>query len=85
LHQFQVQMLRDIDQLDQSRSELAILVHADGRGSQGAKQATWATLLNNAPHIEYWGWKNFYDEDIPMLDPVGTIEVEPQPHFVSYQ
>ena len=85
LHQFQVQMLRDIDQLDQSRSELAILVHADGQGSQGAKQATWATLLNNAPHIEYWGWKNFYDEDIPMLDPVGTIEVEPQPHFVSYQ
>ncbi len=85
LHQFQVQMLRDIDQVDQSRSELAILIHADGQGSQGAKQDTWTTLLNNAPHIEYWGWKNFYDEDIPMLDPVGTYQVVPLPHFVSYQ
>ena len=85
LHQFQVQMLRDIDQLDQSRSELAILVHVDGQGSQSAKQGTWTTLQNNSPHIEYWGWKNFYDEDIPMLDPAGTYQVEPLPDFVSYQ
>lgn len=85
LHQFQVQMLRDIDQLDRSRAEVAILVHADGQGGQGAKASTWQTLLNNAPHIEYWGWKNFYDEDLPMLTPAQTYEVEPLPHFVSYQ
>ncbi len=85
LHQFQVQMLRDIDQLDQSRSELAILVHVDGQGSQSDKQGTWTTLQNNSPHIEYWGWKNFFDEDIPMLDPAGTYQVEPLPDFVSYQ
>ncbi|MDP9806058.1 hypothetical protein J2S70_000640 [Trueperella bonasi] len=85
LHQFQVQMLRDIEQLDQSRSELAILIHVDGQGSQNAKQDTWRTLVNNAQNVQYWGWKNFYDEDIPMLDPVGTYQVEPLPDFVSYQ
>lgn len=85
LHQFQVQMIRDIDQLDQSRSEIEFLLHADGQGSQGAKQGTWATLLGYAPNIEYWGWKNFYDEDSPMLTPEETYNVEPLPHFVSYQ
>jgi hypothetical protein len=32
-----------------------------------------------------WGWKNFYDEDTPMLTPAQTLAVEPTPVFVSYQ
>lgn len=85
LHQFQVQMLRDIDQLDQSRSEVALLIHADGQGSQRDKAATWGVLHENAPHVERWGWKNFYDEDHPMLTPEETVLVEPLPDFISYQ
>lgn len=85
LHQFQTQMVRDIDALDTSRTELAFIVHADGQGSQGAKQGTWQTLHAYAPHIEHWGWKNFYDEDLPMLTPEQTYQVEPRPYFVSYQ
>ena len=39
LHQFQLQMIRDRDQLDLSRSEVALLIHADGQGSRGQKRA----------------------------------------------
>ncbi|MGJ9462062.1 hypothetical protein ACRQDJ_06910 [Actinotignum sp. GS-2025g] len=86
LHQFQVQMLRDVDQLDQSRAEVALVIHADGQGSQAAKQDTWRTLHSYAPEGVAWGWKNFYDEDKPMLTPEETyIQVEPTPAFVSYQ
>ncbi|MGJ9713122.1 hypothetical protein [Actinotignum sp. GS-2025d] len=86
LHQFQVQMLRDIDQLDQSRAEVALVIHADGQGSQPAKQDTWRTLHSHAPAGVAWGWKNFYDEDKPMLTPEETYtQVEPIPAFVSYQ
>ena len=86
LHQFQVQMIRDIDQIDLSHPELAVMVHVDGQGSQGSKQETWRTLLANAPDIEYWGWKNFYEEDIPgPLSPEDTVKVAPRPDFVSYQ
>lgn len=85
LHQFQVQMLRDIDQLDQSRAELAYLIHVDGQGTQEAKANTWQTLLENAPSVEHWGWKNFYDEDRPMLTPEQTYQLQPRPDFVSYQ
>ncbi|MEE6282099.1 hypothetical protein [Georgenia sp. MJ170] len=85
LHQFQVRMIQTVADVDLSRSEIAVLVHADGQGSQPAKQGTWATLHANAPDIEWWGWKNFYDEDIPMLTPQETAQVEPFPNFISYQ
>ncbi len=87
LHQFQVQSLRDVTEVDQSRSEIAVLIHVDGLGAQPVKQDTWRTLLNNAPNIENWGWKNFYDEDIPgPLTPAETMtKVSPVPDFVSYQ
>ena len=86
LHMFQTRMIPDVDEVDQSRSELAVLIHADGQGSQGAKQETWRALHNYAPSVKYWGWKNFYDEDQPMLSPEETVEqVDPLPDFISYQ
>ncbi|MCF6742823.1 hypothetical protein E9529_00765 [Blastococcus sp. KM273128] len=86
LHQFRVDMLPGLDRLDTSRDELAIMVHADGQGGQGAKQSTWQVLHRNAPEGLFWGWKNFYDEDIPMLTPGQTIEqVDPLPELVTYQ
>src|SRR5690606_2862260 len=36
LHQFQLRMITDRQDLDMSRSEVALLIHADGLGSQGA-------------------------------------------------
>ncbi|WP_127127113.1 hypothetical protein [Georgenia sp. SYP-B2076] len=85
LHQFQVRMIPGVDGVDQSRSELAVLVHVDGQGSQPAKQGTWGTLRASAPSIGWWGWKNFYDEDRPMLTPEQTMQVQPTPNFISYQ
>ncbi|MGO1489365.1 MAG: hypothetical protein ACTHWA_12570 [Arachnia sp.] len=87
LHQFKVQMLRDINDVDQTRSEIAVLIHVDGQGPQPTKQATWRTLVNNAPAIDFWGWKNFYDEDVPgPLSPADTMTtVDPVPDFISYQ
>ncbi|MGY2128347.1 hypothetical protein [Blastococcus sp. SYSU DS0617] len=85
LHQFRLDMLPGREFLDTSRDELAIMIHADGQGGQGAKQSTWSTLRQGAPPV-YWGWKNFYDEDLPMLTPQQTVEqVVPRPDLVSYQ
>jgi hypothetical protein len=85
LHQFRVDMIPDRDQLDTSRDELALMVHADGQGGQGDKQATWRTLRQTEPDEVAWGWKNFYDEDAPMLTPEQTVAVEPRPDLISYQ
>jgi hypothetical protein len=86
LHQFQLRMIDGRERLDTSRDELAVMVHADGQGSQGAKQATWAALHQNVPAGVFWGWKNFYDEDAPMLTPEQTMaQVQPRPDLISYQ
>ncbi|SSC22248.1 Hypothetical protein KLENKIAIHU_831 [Klenkia terrae] len=86
LHQFQLRMITDRERLDTSREELAIMVHVDGQGSQPAKQGTWNALHQGAPSPIYWGWKNFIDEDEPMLTPEQTVaQALPLPELVTYQ
>jgi len=86
LHQFTAGMLRDRASIDVSRPELATVIHVDGQGSQPDKKATWDYLHLGAPEGIHWGWKNFYDEDQPMLSPAQTMaDVAPVPDIVTYQ
>ncbi len=85
LHQFRLSMLRDRDQIDTTRDELALLVHGDGNGTPDLKIATWRALTASLPAGMWLGWKNFYDEDSPTFTPAETLAVEPPPVFVSYQ
>ena len=86
LHQFQLQMLRDRDQIRTDHPELAVLVHADGHGTPSLKQDTWAALKEDLPEGMWLGWKNFIDEDTPTFTPEETMrDVDPAPWFVSYQ
>jgi hypothetical protein len=86
LHQFRSSMIGDRSRLDLAHPELEFLIHVDGQGAQPDKQATWNALHEGAPAGVAWGWKNFYDEDAPMLTPEQTMAtVSPVPDFISYQ
>ncbi|PKW28319.1 hypothetical protein [Phycicoccus duodecadis] len=86
LHQFRASMVRDREDLDTGLDEIQWLVHADGQGSQPAKRATYAAVRRGLPPGVRLGWKNFVDEDSPMLTPAQTLaQVRPAPSFVSYQ
>ncbi|HSF98015.1 MAG TPA: hypothetical protein VLA55_04935 [Ornithinibacter sp.] len=86
LHQFRPSMIPGRERLDTSLDEVQWLVHADGQGGQGDKQATWRRLMRDLPAGVWLGWKNFEDEDLPMLTPEQTMsQVSPTPWFVSYQ
>jgi hypothetical protein len=86
LHQFRLDMLPGRERVDTGRDELAVMIHADGQGAQGDKQETWRALHEAAPPGLSWGWKNFYDEDLPVLTPEQTIgQVSPLPELVTYQ
>jgi hypothetical protein len=84
LHQFRTSMITERERLDTAHDELAVLVHADGFGTQGMKTDTWNALRQSAPNV-FWGWKNFIDEDRPMLEPEQTMQVSSDIVFVSYQ
>ncbi len=85
LHQFRLSMIQDRSSLE-THPELDTLIHVDGQGSQPDKQATWTALHKDAPEGVHWGWKNFFDEDTPMLTPEQTMrDVQPTPSLVTYQ
>jgi hypothetical protein len=72
------------ERLDTSHEELAAMVHCDGFGTQDMKRGTWDAMRLSSPNV-YWGWKNFIDEDKPMLTPEQTLKFSPDIVFVSYQ
>ena len=85
LHQFSGSMIADREDVDASREELAMVLHADGNGTPGMKMGTYDSLRADLPEGIRMAWKNFYDEDDPTFTPEQTMDVEPTPWFVSYQ
>jgi hypothetical protein len=85
LHEFRLSMIQDIGRLDTRQDDLAIVINMDGQGAPGTKLATWQAVVANAPQGVYFGWKDFYTKDTPMLGPVRTIGHRPGPVLISYQ
>jgi hypothetical protein len=86
LHEFRPDMITNRHQLDTSHTDqLAYIIHVDGQGSQAAKASTWASLQQNPPVNIHWGWKNFTQQDKPMLTPAATTAIQPQPELITYQ
>ena len=86
LHQFNINMIKGRSMVVTTRPELATVIHVDGQGGQADKRGTWNYLRQKAPKGVFWGWKNFYDEDEPMLSIRQTWKrVKPHPQLISYQ
>jgi hypothetical protein len=85
IHQFRSSMIVGEKSLDTSNDDLAILLHMDGQGSQGDKQSTWNSVTGGAPGGVWFGWKNFFVKDTPMLSPQQTMTKTPTPVMISYQ
>jgi len=85
LHEFRLTMIQDIQQLDTRHSDLALVINMDGQGAPRSKQLTWAAVVANAPRGVFFGWKDFYVKDTPMLGPRATLNHQPQPVLISYQ
>jgi len=85
LHQFQLSMIRGEQRLDTRPDNLAIVIHMDGQGSPADKLQTWAAVTGAAPAGVFFGWKNFYVKDHPVLDPRQTMARTPRPVMISYQ
>lgn len=86
LHQFQVGMYPDRENIRTGQAELAWVLHADGHGVPEQKFDTWNVLREGLDPNFFMAWKNFIDEDTPTFTPEQTYaDVVPRPWFVSYQ
>jgi hypothetical protein len=85
LHQFRLSMIQGESRLDTRNSDLAIVIHMDGQGAPASKQQTWEAVVRAAPPGVFFGWKNFFLKDHPMLTPRQTMRHRPQPVMISYE
>lgn len=85
LHQFRLSMIRNESRINTRHDDLAIVIHMDGQGTPSDKQLTWQAVTAAAPQHVFFGWKNFYTKDHPMLSPHQTMAQMPQPLMISYQ
>ncbi len=85
LHQFRLSMIDHREALDTTHPELAYVIQMDGQGPQDTKADTWRVITAQPPTNTVFGWKNFYAKDTPVLDPPTTMQIVPQPWYISYQ
>ncbi len=85
LHQFRLSMIGNEQRLDTRFGDLAIVIHMDGQGTPADKEQTWAAVTGAAPAGVFFGWKNFFAKDHPMMSPRQTMARTPQPVMISYQ
>lgn len=85
VHQFRPSMIVGESRLDTREHDIAIVLHMDGQGSPGAKEATWRGVVRGAPRGVSFGWKNFFTKDTPMIGPRATLRHNPPPVMISYQ
>lgn len=87
LHQFREFMIQDRETLE-TPPELQMIIQMDGQGAVPDKYVTWEVLTRGWEDQPWrWGWKNFYDEDIPGggISPLEFLQLEPEAVYVSYQ
>jgi hypothetical protein len=85
LHEFRLSMISGIRRLATGNGNLAVVINMDGQGPPRAKQQTWQGVVAGAPRGVFFGWKDFYVKDRPMLGPQNTIGRSPVPVVISYQ
>jgi hypothetical protein len=88
VHQFRLSMITERDDLKQ-RPEIQLVIQMDGEGGEGesSKDATYRTISEGTEGAHWaWGWKNFFDEDVPGPPaPASVITKEPPLVYISYQ
>jgi hypothetical protein len=85
LHEFSLSMIENVSQLDTGHDNLAIVINMDGQGAPNTKRQTWQTVVTGAPPGVWFGWKDFYVKDTPMLGPRMTLGHYPMPVLISYE
>ncbi len=86
IHQFRNDMLPDRERII-ATPELSLVIQMDGHGTVPEKMTSWnrTTAGWETDQFEY-GWKNFYDEDIPgPMAAVDVLALIPTVVYVSFQ
>lgn len=83
VHRFTDRMLTNAEQIKRD-PRVQVVVDMDGFGSPELKRATWRRVIIREP-VQYTGFKLFFKNDQPMMEPKQVIQLWPAPHYIQYQ
>lgn len=83
VHEFQEGIVTSKEAI-QPTENVQVALHADGFGAPEDKFAKYGSLVRDEP-IQYGGFKVFYQQDTPVLEPEQVLALDPAPAIVTYQ
>lgn len=83
VHQFEAEIVTNKPNI-QPTDNVEVVLHADGFGGPDAKAVKYDFLVRQEP-IQYGGFKVFYKQDTPVLEPADVLQLDPAPAIVTYQ
>lgn len=83
VHQFEDGIVTNKQQIKPTKN-VQVALHADGFGGADAKAVKYELLVRDQP-IQYGGFKVFYKQDEPVLEPRDVLRLDPAPAVVTYQ
>lgn len=83
IHQFRYDMITNKPAI-QPLENVEMVLHADGFGAPADKYEKYDLLVRQEP-IQYGGFKVFYKQDTPVLEPADVLQLDPAPAIVTYQ
>lgn len=83
IHQFEDGIVTNKEAIKPT-DDVEVVLHADGFGGPEAKFTKYRFLVRDQP-IQYGGFKVFYSQDEPVLNPEQVLTLDPAPAVVTYQ
>ncbi|MFD2829275.1 hypothetical protein [Corticicoccus populi] len=83
VHQFADSVVTNKNEI-QPTENVQVSLNFDGFGDESVKIDGYNHLVRNEP-VQYSGFKLFYQDDVPLLEPEDVLELDPAPSVVNYQ
>jgi hypothetical protein len=83
VHRFTRNMLTNASQI-RLDPRVQVVIDMDGWGTPGSKMGAYRWFVVRHP-VQYTGFKLFYKNDKPMMNPEQVLELYPKPMYIQYQ
>ena len=83
VHQFNYYSISNKDKI-QEVDGVQFVLEVDGWGPPDEKRDTYRVIAGGKP-IQYYGFKLWYQQDVPLMSPSDVLGLNPSPDIVIYQ
>jgi hypothetical protein len=83
VHRFTNAMVTNYKKI-KTRSEVQIVMNMDGFGAPKLKRDSYKAFITAQP-VQFTGFKLFYRQDKPLMQPADVLKLLPKPIYIQYQ